>query len=99
MLSIRSSRSTPAAGEGVEAVAALAAATARSIKPASPTPWSILKLMETIEDILPQGVINVVTGPGAEIGKALAANPRIAKVSFTGETVTGRLVSSTRRRT
>ena len=37
-------------------------------------------------------MINVVTGPGAEIGKALAANPRIAKVSFTGETVTGRLI-------
>jgi len=47
---------------------------------------------ETIEDVLPPGVINVVTGPGAEIGKALAANPRIAKVSFTGETVTGRLI-------
>ena len=37
-------------------------------------------------------MINVVTGPGAEIGKALAANPRIAKISFTGETVTGRLI-------
>jgi aldehyde dehydrogenase len=62
------------------------------IKPASPTPWSILKLMESIEDVLPPGLINVITGPGAEIGKALAANPRIAKVSFTGETVTGRLI-------
>src|ERR1035438_7933833 len=71
---------------------ALAAGTCSVIKPASPTPWSILKLMETIEDVLPPGVINVVTGPGAEIGKALAANPRIAKVSFTGETVTGRLI-------
>jgi len=71
---------------------ALAAGNCSVIKPASPTPWSILKLMETIEDVLPQGVINVVTGPGAEIGKALAANPRIAKVSFTGETVTGRLI-------
>ena len=37
-------------------------------------------------------MINIVTGPGAEIGKALAANPRIAKISFTGETVTGRLI-------
>ena len=71
---------------------ALAAGNCSVIKPASPTPWSILKLMETIEDALPPGVINVVTGPGAEIGKALAANPRIAKVSFTGETVTGRLI-------
>ena len=42
--------------------------------------------MEVIGDIVPPGVINVVTGPGGEIGKALAANPRIAKVAFTGET-------------
>ncbi|CAN5880759.1 aldehyde dehydrogenase family protein [soil metagenome] len=71
---------------------ALAAGNCSVIKPASPTPWSILKLMEVIQDVLPPGVINVVTGPGAEIGKALAANTRIAKVSFTGETVTGRLI-------
>ena len=71
---------------------ALAAGNCSVIKPASPTPWSILKLMEVIEDVVPEGVINVVTGPGAEIGKALAANPRIAKISFTGETVTGRLI-------
>src|SRR5487761_2647220 len=62
------------------------------LTPASPTPWSVLKLMEVIEDVLPPGVINVVTGPGGEIGKALATSPRIAKVAFTGETVTGRLI-------
>ena len=62
------------------------------VKPASPTPWSILKLMELIEEIVPQGVINVVNGPGAEIGKALATSKRIAKIAFTGETVTGRLI-------
>ena len=71
---------------------ALAAGNCAILKPASPTPWSILKLIEVIEDVVPPGVINVVTGPGAEIGKALAANPRIAKISFTGETVTGRLI-------
>jgi aldehyde dehydrogenase len=71
---------------------ALAAGNCSVIKPASPTPWSILKLMETIEDVLPPGVINVVNGPGGQIGKALATNPRIAKISFTGETVTGRLI-------
>ena len=71
---------------------ALAAGNCSVIKPASPTPWSILKLAEVIEDVVPPGVINIVTGPGAEIGKALAANPRIAKISFTGETVTGRLI-------
>ena len=71
---------------------ALAAGNCAILKPASPTPWSVLKLAEVIEDIVPPGVINIVTGPGAEIGKALAANPRIAKISFTGETVTGRLI-------
>jgi aldehyde dehydrogenase len=71
---------------------ALAAGNCSVLKPASPTPWSILELMEVLEEIVPPGVINVVTGPGAEIGKALATNPRIAKVAFTGETVTGRLI-------
>jgi aldehyde dehydrogenase len=71
---------------------ALAAGNCTVIKPASPTPWSLLKLMEVIGDIVPPGVVNVVNGPGAEIGKALAANKRIAKISFTGETTTGRLI-------
>ena len=73
---------------------ALAAGNCTVIKPASPTPWSLLKLMEVVGDIVPPGVINVVNGPGAEIGKALASNKRIAKVAFTGETVTGRLIMS-----
>jgi len=73
---------------------ALAAGNCSVIKPASPTPWSILKLMEVLDDILPPGVVNVVNGPGAEIGRALASSKRIAKVAFTGETVTGRLIMS-----
>jgi len=64
------------------------------VKPASPTPWSILKLAELIEEIVPAGVLNIVNGPGAETGKALASNKRIAKIAFTGETVTGRLIMS-----
>ena len=48
--------------------------------------------MELLEDIVPEGVINVVNGPGAEIGKALATSKRISKIAFTGETVTGRLI-------
>ena len=71
---------------------ALAAGNAVVLKPASPTPWSILKLMEVLADVLPKGLVNVVTGPGGEIGKALATNKRIAKIAFTGETVTGRLI-------
>jgi aldehyde dehydrogenase len=71
---------------------ALAAGNCTVIKPASPTPWSLLKLMEIIEDVVPAGVINVVNGPGAEVGMALATSKRIAKIAFTGETVTGRLI-------
>jgi aldehyde dehydrogenase len=71
---------------------ALAAGNCTVIKPASPTPWSILKLAEVIGDVVPGGVINIITGPGDEVGKALASNTRIAKVAFTGETVTGRLI-------
>ena len=71
---------------------ALAAGNCSVLKPASPTPWSILKLAEIIGEILPDGVLNIVNGPGAEIGKALATSPRIAKVAFTGETTTGRLI-------
>jgi aldehyde dehydrogenase len=71
---------------------ALAAGNCTVVKPASPTPWSILKLMEVVQDVVPPGVINVVNGPGAEIGRALATNKRIAKIAFTGETVTGRMI-------
>jgi aldehyde dehydrogenase len=62
------------------------------LKPASNTPLSVLVLMQLIADLVPAGVVNVVTGPGGEIGKALATNPRIAKIGFTGETTTGRLI-------
>ena len=71
---------------------ALAGGNTTVVKPASPTPWSILKLMEVLEGIVPPGVINVVNGPGAEVGMALASSKRIAKVAFTGETATGRLI-------
>jgi aldehyde dehydrogenase len=71
---------------------AWAAGNCSVLKPASPTPWSILKLAEVIGDVVPPGVLNIVTGPGGEIGRALATSPRIAKIGFTGETVTGRLI-------
>ncbi|WP_448072625.1 acetaldehyde dehydrogenase ExaC [Georgenia yuyongxinii] len=71
---------------------ALAAGNAVVLKPASATPVSILYLMSLVGDLLPDGVLNIITGPGAEIGKALAGFPRIAKVAFTGETTTGRQI-------
>ena len=71
---------------------ALAAGNAVVIKPAEQTPLSLLVLMELVQDLLPPGAVNVVNGFGLEAGKPLAANPRIAKIAFTGETTTGRLI-------
>ncbi|MGE4279518.1 MAG: aldehyde dehydrogenase [Magnetospirillum sp.] len=71
---------------------AIAAGNCVVLKPAEQTPIGILVLMELIADILPPGVINVVNGFGVEAGKPLASSPRIAKIAFTGETTTGRLI-------
>ncbi|MGB2758927.1 MULTISPECIES: acetaldehyde dehydrogenase ExaC [Maribacter] len=71
---------------------ALAAGNCVVLKPAEQTPVGILILMEIIEGILPDGVLNVVNGFGAEAGKPLASSPRIDKIAFTGETTTGQLI-------
>ncbi|TAE46206.1 MAG: aldehyde dehydrogenase [Bacteroidetes bacterium] len=71
---------------------ALAAGCTAVVKPAEQTPTSIMCLMELIKDVVPPGVLNIVTGFGPEAGKPLAQSPRVAKVSFTGETTTGRLI-------
>jgi len=71
---------------------ALAAGNAVVLKPAEQTPASILKVVELIADLLPPGVLNVVNGFGIETGKPLASSPRVAKIAFTGETTTGRLI-------
>jgi len=71
---------------------ALAAGNCIVLKPAEQTPVSILVLMELAGDLLPPGVLNIVNGFGLEAGKPLASSPRIAKIAFTGETTTGRLI-------
>ncbi|WP_419760173.1 aldehyde dehydrogenase [Acidisoma sp.] len=71
---------------------ALAAGNCVVLKPAEQTPASILVLAELIGDLLPPGVLNIVSGFGLEAGKPLASSPRIAKIAFTGETTTGRLI-------
>lgn len=71
---------------------ALAAGCTTVVKPAEQTPTSIMVLMELIADVVPEGVINIVTGFGPEAGKPLATSSRVAKVAFTGETTTGRLI-------
>lgn len=71
---------------------ALAAGNCVVLKPAEQTPMSILVLAELIADILPEGTLNIVNGFGIEAGKPLATSKRIAKIAFTGETSTGRLI-------
>ncbi len=71
---------------------ALAAGNCVVLKPAEQTPASILVWAELVGDLLPPGVLNIVNGFGLEAGKPLATSPRIAKIAFTGETTTGRLI-------
>lgn len=71
---------------------ALAAGNCIVLKPAEQTPASIHVMLELIHDLLPPGVLNVVNGFGLEAGKPLASSSRIAKIAFTGETTTGRLI-------
>ena len=72
---------------------ALAAGNCVVMKPAEQTPIGILVLVELIGDLLPEGVLNIVNGFGAEAGKALGMSKRIAKIAFTGSTVTGRMIA------
>lgn len=72
---------------------ALAAGNTVVHKPASWTPLTALKFAEICQEAgLPEGVLNVVTGPGVAVGRALATHPGIDKVSFTGETATGKSI-------
>ncbi|WP_405769997.1 aldehyde dehydrogenase family protein [Streptomyces sp. NBC_01538] len=71
---------------------ALAAGNTVVLKPAGATPISILYVMELIQDILPPGVINVVNGSGAKLGKSLVEHDGVGKVAFTGSTATGRQI-------
>ena len=73
---------------------ALAAGNTVVIKPAEDTPLSTLYLMQLVEEVkMPNGVINVVTGRGHVTGAALAGNPNLAHMSFTGSPEVGRLVA------
>ena len=71
---------------------ALAAGNCVVLKPAEQTPASIMVWIGLIGDLLPKGVLNIVNGFGLEAGKPLASSKRIAKIAFTGETSTGRLI-------
>jgi succinate-semialdehyde dehydrogenase/glutarate-semialdehyde dehydrogenase len=76
-----------------KAAPALAAGCTMVLKPASQTPFSALALAALAEEAgVPPGVLSVVTGPAAEIGGELTANPTVRKITFTGSTEVGRLL-------
>jgi acyl-CoA reductase-like NAD-dependent aldehyde dehydrogenase len=79
---------------------ALAAGNTLVLKPASATPLTAIRLGElAMEAGIPAGVLNVVPGPGGEVGEAIATHPGIDKVAFTGETGTGRRIAEAAART
>lgn len=71
---------------------ALAAGCTVVLKPAESVCLSVLEFIDDIRDLLPPGVINVVTGLGAEVGEELVGHPDIRKVAFTGSRETARKI-------
>lgn len=76
-----------------KASAALAVGNTVVIKPASYTPLSALRLGELANEAgMPEGVINIITGPGSTVGTEMSTNPLVKRLTFVGETVTGQTV-------
>ncbi|WP_332603200.1 aldehyde dehydrogenase family protein [Arthrobacter sp. S2(2024)] len=69
---------------------ALATGNTLILKPAEDAPLAVIRVCELAAEILPPGVLNVVTGRGSDAGAALAQHPDVAKVSFTGSSEVGR---------
>lgn len=72
---------------------ALATGNTLVLKPAEDAPLTVIRMIEIAHAQLPAGVLNVTTGPGSIAGSALAKHPRVAKVSFTGSSEVGRMIS------
>src|SRR5438445_3067728 len=74
---------------------ALAAGNVQVLKPSEQTPLSLLRFVQLAEDVIPAGVLNVVTGDGVPVGEAIAKHPDIGLVSLTGDIETGKIVART----
>ena len=72
---------------------ALAAGNVQILKPSEQTPLSLLRFVELAKDVIPAGVLQVVTGDGVPIGERLVAHPDIGLVSLTGDVATGKLIA------
>src|SRR5437773_702667 len=74
---------------------ALAAGNAQVLKPSEQTPLSLLRFVELAQDVIPAGVLNVVTGDGVPVGERIATHPDVRLVSLTGDVETGKIVART----
>ena len=72
---------------------ALAAGNVQILKPSEQTPLSLLRFMELAKDVIPEGVLQVVTGDGVPTGQRLVEHPDIGLVSLTGDVATGKLIA------
>jgi len=72
---------------------ALAAGNVQIVKPAEQTPLTLLRFVELAQDVIPPGVLQVVTGDGIPAGDALVRHPDIRLVSLTGDTATGKIIA------
>jgi 1-pyrroline dehydrogenase len=72
---------------------ALAAGNVQVLKPSEQTPLSLLRFAELAKDILPPGVLNVVTGDGVPVGERIVAHPDVRLVSLTGDVATGKIIA------
>jgi len=78
---------------------ALAAGNCQILKPSEQTPLSLLRFMELAKDVIPAGVLQVVTGDGVPTGQRLVEHPDIGLVSLTGDVSTGKLIAATASQT
>jgi 1-pyrroline dehydrogenase len=74
---------------------ALAAGNVQVLKPSEQTPLTLLRFMELAEDVIPAGVLNVITGDGVPAGEALVKHPDVRLVSLTGDVETGKIIART----
>jgi betaine-aldehyde dehydrogenase/aminobutyraldehyde dehydrogenase len=72
---------------------ALAAGNVQILKPAEQTPLTLLRFVELAQEILPPGVVNVITGDGVPVGDGLVRHPDVALVSLTGDVETGKTIA------
>ena len=74
---------------------ALAAGNVQILKPSEQTPMSLLRFVELAKDVIPEGVLQVVTGDGVPTGQRLVEHPDVGLVSLTGDVETGKLIART----